>query len=87
MSYSGPWRNRGGWGRYEQFCRPDELKSWGAKLFSLIEKYGEAFNDDWWFYYNKKRTVIVRVPIWQRQKRIDQENPKRHFQRKLKEFQ
>ena len=87
MRYEAPWRN--GWHTelYMQICTPTELESLNRKLFSLIEKYGEAFDDEWWYYYNRKKTYIKRVPLWLSQKKIYTERPKMYEpNRKLCEF-
>jgi len=85
--YEVPWRNAWATDRYNQMCRPDELKSLNPKLFFLIDKYGEAFDSYFWYYYNRKKTYIKRVPLWLNQKKVDCEKPKEYEpNRKLTEY-
>ena len=75
MTYEGPWRNGDAYhsAMYNQHCRLDELEMWNKKLFTLLMRYGEAF-DDVWFYWitNSTKRYVKRNPIWLRgQKRID----------------
>jgi len=69
-----PWRCT--FDRWVQYCKPDELQSIQPKLYWLIQKYGETFDDVWWYFYNKKRTYIKRTPIWMNQKRMPAEASK-----------
>ena len=87
MRYPAPWRNI----RYElyhQGCFPEELKNCDVKLYRILKKYGETFDDEWWYYFNRNETFIKRCPLWLSQKRVDREVP-RKFEpnRKLNEFQ
>ena len=67
-----PWRN--GWDSYTQTVRIDDVPE---KLRRLLEKYGEAFDDDWWFFMcnrgKGKGLFARRVPIWQTSKRMPAE--------------
>jgi len=60
------WRNRS-YTFYTQFCYQDELS---PKLRYLLDRYGLAFDDEWFYFYPKKkkpesRAVAVRRPLWQ----------------------
>jgi hypothetical protein len=68
VPYEPPWRNYK-WALYTQTCRIDELDDW--KLVQLLKLYRECFDDGWWYYLSKNGLFVRRVPLWQKQKRID----------------
>lgn len=68
--YEPPWRNKR-WEPYTQCCRLDEVPN--LKLRKLLERYREAFDNQWWYYLNRGGFMVMRVPLWQKQKRIDME--------------
>ena len=88
MTYEAPWKNSPFRGEpHLQYCTLEELRYQSRKLAHLIERYGEAFDDEWWYYFNKNMTHVKRLPIWQRTKRIDCEKPRRYEpNRKLSEW-
>jgi len=60
------WRNDR-WRMYHQICRVDELPQ---KLRILIERYGLAFDDDFWYILSTKepKTTVSKIPLWKRDK-------------------
>ena len=66
MSYSGAWRNVGFFSSdmYVQICKPEELQNCNPKLWQLIDKYGSAFDEDWWYFLTKTERYVRRVPLW-----------------------
>jgi hypothetical protein len=92
--YTGTWRNNPD--LYGQTARIDELDLSDPQdkaLYLLLERYGEAFDQDWWYYFctrgRGKGLFIRRVPIWQTTKKMPTEKykpfPVRRGQKRLEE--
>jgi len=59
--YEGPWRNRIHH-LYAQYCYPDEAD---PKLMKLIDRYGAAFDDEWYYKIcGRSIKVVTRRPLW-----------------------
>jgi len=60
-SYEGPWRNRPRH-LYTQYCYLDEAP---PKLVKLIQRYGSAFDDEWFYKLSgHTRKIVTRRPLW-----------------------
>lgn len=92
--YSDTWRNTPD--IYTQTARIDELECNGLQghfLVLLLERYGEAFDQDWWYYLccrgRGKGLFVRRVPIWLTCKKMPTEKyhalPVRRHQKRLEE--
>ena len=73
--------------RMIQYCPRGAEDMLNAKLLKLLEKYGTAFDDEWWYFIGKsKMQIIKRTPVWFSQKRMPTEKPKDPFQKKISLF-
>jgi len=100
LTFDGGWRNshifsskKGTFVRafsksmYIQHVTVEELQMQDPKLWQILEKYGEAFDDYWFYWISKGGKYVRRTPLWLSQKYVPCEKPRKYEpNRKLTEF-